>query len=212
MSGSARLTRAAQQARTREALLQAAADVFIERGLQGASVEAITERAGFSRGAFYSNFSSKEELFAAVLQDRVYAAYRAMVEWQLTAEGPVPSARQSAEMLAQVQAHPDGRWLFRLWFELLLQAGRDERMRELAAEFWRGNRELTARVIERRAAEGGDARGLTPEQMATALIALDIGLAIQHYVDPETVPLDTYPAVFGALFDDLPHGRAPDGH
>jgi hypothetical protein len=37
--------------------------------------------------------------------------------------------------------------------------------------------------------------------MATTLIALDIGLAIQHYVDPDNVPLDVYPEVFGKLFD-----------
>ena len=196
------MTRAERQAETRRALLDAAAAVFIERGLQGSSVEAIAERAGFTRGAFYSNFSSKEELFAEVLQDRVYAAYRAMAQAQLDSKGTLPSSRETARTLAEVQGHPDGRWLFRLWLELLLQAGRDERMRELAAEFWRSNRLLIARIVERGEGEGRSLRGLSPEQMATALIGLDIGLAIQHYVDPDTVPLDVYPAVFGALFDE----------
>jgi AcrR family transcriptional regulator len=201
MSSTARISRADRQAQTRRALLDAAGDVFIERGLQGASVEAIAERAGFTRGAFYSNFASKEELFAEVLQDRVYATYRAMAEAQLATTGPIPTARRSAEQLAAVQAHPDGRWLFRLWLELLLQAGRDPKMRELAAEFWRSNRILIARILERASGEGRRLFGLSPESMATVLIALDIGLAIQHYVDPETVPLDLYPEVFGALFD-----------
>jgi AcrR family transcriptional regulator len=202
MAAGARMTRAERQAQTRRALLDAAAEVFIERGLQGSSVEAIAERAGFTRGAFYSNFSSKEELFAEVLQERVYAAYRAMAEAQLHGDGALPSARASAETLARVQGHPDGRWLFRLWLELLLQAGRDERMRALAAEFWRSNRLLIARIVERAAGDGRPLRGLSPERMATALIGLDIGLAIQHYVDPDTVPLDVYPEVFGALFDE----------
>lgn len=48
---------------TRARLLDAAAQVFAEAGLEGASVEAICERAGFTRGAFYSNFESKDELF-----------------------------------------------------------------------------------------------------------------------------------------------------
>jgi AcrR family transcriptional regulator len=195
------MTRSERQAQTRRALLDAAAAVFIERGLQGASVEAIAERAGFTRGAFYSNFASKEELFAEVLQDRVYAVYRAMAEAQLEGPAPVPSARESAATLARVQAHPDGRWLFRLWLELLLQAGRDPAMRELAAEFWRSNRLLITRIVERGAGEGRPLRGLSPATMATALIALDIGIAIQHYVDPDTVPLDVYPEIFGALFD-----------
>jgi AcrR family transcriptional regulator len=200
MATAPRTTRAQSQAQTRRALLEAAAEVFIERGLQGASVERIAERAGFTRGAFYSNFASKEEVFAEVLQRHVYAAYRAMIEGQLAAER-LPSPSESAETLAAVQAHPDGRWLFRLWLELLLQAGRDPKMRELAAEFWRSNRLLLTRIVERGAAEGRDLRGLDPETMATALIAVDIGLAIQHYVDPDNVPLDVYPAVFGALFD-----------
>ncbi|WP_261167143.1 TetR/AcrR family transcriptional regulator [Microbacterium sp. Marseille-Q6965] len=48
---------------TRARLLDAAAQVFAEVGLGGASVETICERAGFTRGAFYSNFDSKDELF-----------------------------------------------------------------------------------------------------------------------------------------------------
>jgi AcrR family transcriptional regulator len=194
-------TRAERQAQTRAALLEAAAELFVERGLQGASVEAIAERAGFTRGAFYSNFASKEEVFAEVLQERVYRAYRAMAEERLRPDRELPSARESAEALARVQAHPDGAWLFRLWLELLLQAGRDENMRALAREFWRTNRQLTAKVVERAAAEGRDGRGLPPDRLASALIALDIGLAIQHYVDPDAVPLDAYPEIFGALFD-----------
>ena len=195
------VSRAERQAQTRAALLDAAAALFVERGLQGTSVEAIAERAGFTRGAFYSNFRTKEQLFTELLQDRVYAAYRRMAENQLHDPAPVPSARVSAEMLARVQAHPDGGWLFRLWFELLAQTDRDEALRELAAGFWRGNRALTAQVVQRAAAERGATLPLTPEQMATALTALDIGLAIQHHVDPDAVPLDWYPEIFGALFD-----------
>lgn len=60
---------------TRARLLDAAAQVFAEVGLGGASVEAIVERAGFTRGAFYSNFDSKDELFlalaAAVASERI---------------------------------------------------------------------------------------------------------------------------------------------
>ncbi len=70
-TGSMSNTEAAPSARrqeTRGRLLDAATEVFTEEGLQGASVEAICSRAGFTRGAFYSNFSSKEELFLALLE------------------------------------------------------------------------------------------------------------------------------------------------
>jgi len=67
---------------TRQRLLDAAAEVFAEVGLDAASVEAICERAGFTRGAFYSNFESKEELFlelAGIVQRERVAAVRARV-------------------------------------------------------------------------------------------------------------------------------------
>jgi AcrR family transcriptional regulator len=62
---------------TRQKLLDAAAQVFAEVGLDAASVEAICDRAGFTRGAFYSNFDSKDELFlelaGTVARERVQA-------------------------------------------------------------------------------------------------------------------------------------------
>src|SRR5438105_12586486 len=94
-----RLTRAEQQAKTRAALLEAAAQVFIERGFLGASVEAITERAGYTRGAFYSNFDSKEELFAELLQERVYTIYAEMAERSTAPAGERPSLREVGEQL-----------------------------------------------------------------------------------------------------------------
>ncbi len=67
---------------TRQRLLDAAAQVFAEVGLAAASVEAVCERAGYTRGAFYSNFESKEELFLEltrqVSRERI-AAVRARV-------------------------------------------------------------------------------------------------------------------------------------
>jgi AcrR family transcriptional regulator len=54
--------------KTRDRLIDAAYEVFAETGIHAASVEMITERAGFTRGAFYSNFDSKEELFFALAQ------------------------------------------------------------------------------------------------------------------------------------------------
>lgn len=53
---------------TRERLMDAAVELFGERGVLGASVEEICERAGFTRGAFYSNFESKDELCLDVLR------------------------------------------------------------------------------------------------------------------------------------------------
>lgn len=64
----ARLTREQSQALTREKLLRSACDVVARDGYDGASVERIAEEAGFSKGAFYSNFSSKEEVLLQLLE------------------------------------------------------------------------------------------------------------------------------------------------
>jgi len=198
---SSRLTRAEKQARTRRALLDAAAEVFVERGFLGASVELIAERAGFTRGAFYSNFATREELFAELLQERVYSVYAEMVE--RSAAPDAPSFREVGEQLAAIQSDPDGSWLFRLWLELLAHSSRDERFRTIAAGFWSANRELTAARILRGFEAAGTAPPVPPRTLASAMIALDLGLALQHFVDPEAVPLTDYPTLYELLFE--PH-------
>ena len=69
---------------TRARLMDAAAEVFAEVGMDAASVEAVCERAGFTRGAFYSNFASKDELFLA-LCERSAATTIAAVRERVTA-------------------------------------------------------------------------------------------------------------------------------
>lgn len=195
---SKRLTRAERQARTRQALLDAAARVFIERGFVGSSVEAITEEAGYTRGAFYSNFDSKEQLFAELLQQRAYAVYREMAED--AASGRRQTLRAAGEQLAGIQGDEEGQWLFRLWLELLAHAGRDESFRSIAAGFWSGNRVLTAKGIADAYREAGEEPPVPADHLATAMIAMDIGLALQHFVDPGAVPLSLYPELFELLF------------
>lgn len=67
----------ARRAQTRERLMAAATAVFAERGVNGASVEEICETAGFTRGAFYSNFADKDALVLALIQADVAAQYAA---------------------------------------------------------------------------------------------------------------------------------------
>jgi AcrR family transcriptional regulator len=200
-----RLSRAERRDQTRRDLLDAAAHVFIERGFEGASIEAIAEEAGYTRGAFYSNFASKAELFAELLQRRAYTAYRAMAE--ASVRGEQRSLRETGEQLAALQDNEDGRWLFRLWLELLAHAGRDEQFRKLAGGFWSSTRKLSAEGIRRAFEEAGATPPAPPERLATAMIAVDIGLALQHFVDSDAVPLTEYPELYELLFKPL----APPG-
>jgi AcrR family transcriptional regulator len=196
------LTRAERQAQTRAALIEAAGRVFIQRGFVGSSVEAIAAEAGFTRGAFYSNFSSKEELFAELLQERVYSLYADLAR-RSADPATRTTPRETGERLAAIQGDPEGRWIFRLWLELLAHAGRDPQFRMIAAGFWSGNRALAASAIEITYREAGETPPIAPERLASAWIAIDIGLALQHFVDPDAVPLDIYPELCDLLF--TPH-------
>jgi len=193
------LTRAEKQAHTRAALLDAGARVFVERGFLGSSVEVIAAEADYTRGAFYSNFESKEELFAELLQERVYSLYIQMAKTSAQ-EGNRPTLREVGEQLAAIQSDPDGNWLFRLWLELIAHAGRDERFREIAVGFWSANRRLMTASIEALYAESGTPAPVAPKHLASAMIALDIGLALQRFVDPEAVPLEVWPDLYELLF------------
>jgi AcrR family transcriptional regulator len=199
-----RLTRKEKQAETRTRLLDAAEQVFLRRGLHGSSVEEITAEAGFTRGAFYSNFKSKDELFVELLQDRVYRQYAQMAEQAQEQPGtPRERLRWGIERVRDVQKGEDGAWLFRLWLECLTQAARDEEFRKLAATFWSGNRQLLAEGIKETYEEIGREPHLSPKQIATAMIALDVGLAVQHLVDPDEAPLEDYVPLFDLLIGRL---------
>jgi len=98
-----------RRARTRERLLDAAYEVFAETGLAAASVEQIAERAGFTRGAFYSNFDTKEQLFLALMargRDRWLADLAERVTHQLPEPGAPLSEDQIGEAIAQLLAGP----------------------------------------------------------------------------------------------------------
>lgn len=75
-NGSDERTPVRRRAATRERMLDAAREVLAREGIQGASVEHICEQAGFTRGAFYSNFSSKDDLLLALFQRERQAMFQ----------------------------------------------------------------------------------------------------------------------------------------
>lgn len=122
----------ARRRATRERLLDAATEVFAEEGLLGASVEAICARAGFTRGAFYSNFDSKEQLFLELLE-REFARRARHLEEQAGAIEPTLRERglkltpaEAACFIADFFApEQDATTWFVLETEFLLLAMRD---------------------------------------------------------------------------------------
>ncbi len=148
----------ARRRATRERLLDAATEVFAEDGLQGASVEAICARAGFTRGAFYSNFSSKEQLFLELLAREFDRRARDLQEKALELEpllrdrGPRIGPPEAARYIVEFFAPPtDATAWFVLETELLLLAMRDPSIapdhHEFMTRFYAGIAGVVERVI-----------------------------------------------------------------
>lgn len=201
--GRKRLTRAEQKAQTRQSLLEAAGDVFRRRGFSGSSVEEIAETAGFTRGAFYSNFDSKEQLFIELLHDRVYSQFRGMIENAHRAGTARDQLLATADALKRMYEESAERWVFELWLECLAHAARHSEFAELPATFWSGTRAFGAGMIESVYRDADASPPVESRHLASAMIALDIGLAIQNLVDPEAVPLRLYPELYELLFGQL---------
>jgi AcrR family transcriptional regulator len=182
-----RLTRAEAQSLTRQRLVEAAADVFCEQGFLKASLAAVADRAGYTIGAVYSNFSGKDELFLAVLRDRL-PRVEAMLAAALPADGTAGSGstdpvderitRELDRLAAGEDAVPPNWW--RLLSEFRTHAAQDPVLWTELAESERRCREIIARHIERFAADTGLVLPLSPIELAELTSALNDGLRAAH--------------------------------
>ena len=169
-----RLTRRESQEATRERLIQAAERSFVRHGFDASSVEAIAEDAGYSRGAFYSNFRSKDELFVEVLKSKRNEIDGSLKE--IVATEPDPARRLRAVLDWYVQLDVTREWII-LETEFTLRALRNRAARTRLAEFnQQREREYTA-LAERHFSESGEEPPARPEALAMALFAASKGLA-----------------------------------
>jgi AcrR family transcriptional regulator len=122
------LTRKEKQARTRAKLMRSAAKLFCRNGLEQASVDDIAQDAGFTKGAFYSNFKSKEELFLAMLDEKFGEEIERIESALQGDEAPDEAARQAGEAFVR-SVRADREWE-RLYFEFVAYASRNEDFRQ----------------------------------------------------------------------------------
>jgi AcrR family transcriptional regulator len=172
--------------------------VFARQGLHGASVEAVSEEAGFSRGALYSNFKSKEDLFLALYEERIERRRRELREVMQRAGGPAAGlSPASANVMQALDRERD--W-FLLYFEFVLHASRDA---EFAGQFERvreqGLAELAAGIADGLEKAGLDS-SLDPADLALALKALSYGLALERLVNEDSVPDQLFGRVMELIF------------
>ncbi|GHH71616.1 putative TetR-family regulatory protein [Streptomyces sulfonofaciens] len=175
--------------RTRAALLGAALEVFAEQGFHAATIEQICERANYSRGAFYSNFRTKEELFFALFDehiDRSAERMAAIVE-QVTADGE-PSVDALAQALSRSRLEPSERAWYLVTTEFTLHAIRTPEAARKLAEHDARARTLLARHIEDLVRRLGRELTVDAEDFARLLVAIREGGLAQSYVEPDRLP------------------------
>jgi len=175
-----RMTRRESQEATRERLIRAAERAFIRRGFDASSAERIAGEAGFSRGAFYSNFRSKSDLFIEVLKAKRKEIDGALEE--IAARERDPGKRLRAALDWYVTHDLNRGWII-LETEFTLRALRNRAARARLAEFNRQRVEEYAALAKRYFAESGAPPPARPEAVATALFAAARGLAELALVD-----------------------------
>jgi AcrR family transcriptional regulator len=192
-----RLTREESRAETRRRLVDAARELFTSQGFDGTSVEQIAERAGYTRGAFYSNFDDKDDVFLELYDQRMAAEIDEI-------SGLMHQSASPAEMLETLRARSertfDVAWQM-LSTELWLYAMRNPRARPKFVARMRRLREAYGRAIQAQFAAAGVALPAPLENMAIILHALDEAIPAQHAIDPKGVRRDFFFDAIALLFE-----------
>ena len=183
-----RPSRTETQAQTRERLLDAAERAFAAEGFGGASLDRIAEAAGFTRGAVYSNFTDKADLFVAVLDRRLDRRYTAVADEMLAARDPdaFVAALRDPHWRADGQEDAMRQWLM-LRDEFRLFALRHPDAAERLARYDRRQRDYYVEAITHLLGQLGVESPINPRLAAAMLLALDENLILQHWIDPDDV-------------------------
>jgi AcrR family transcriptional regulator len=206
-------TRAERQAQTRGDLVDAAERLFTTQGFHATSIDAVAAEAGFTKGAVYSNFASKEDLFFAVYERRVD---RRVAEIEATL-AEAPTVRDAIRRLTpgnRGRPERDDGWMA-VFFEFWAHALRHPELRErFAAQHRRAIRPL-ARALADDFRDRGHEPPDDPTKLTTAYYAMQTGLQLERLTQPDVVD-ERLGLRMGRLMeegglDGLPD-QAPAGH
>lgn len=204
----ARMSRIEQVERNRGQLLVAARRVFLERGFHAASLDAIAEAAGFSKGVVYSQFASKADLFLALLEQRIDE--RAAENERVAARSKGRTGLLALLAAAERSDAAEPGWSM-LLIEFRIHAAREPALNERYAR-------LHARTVERLAATLGVVTGrgeqagvAEAEAMALFMLAMSAGLVLERAAVPRGLPADALNAMVSRAFgvDGVDAGAVP---
>lgn len=202
-----RLSRAERRELTRKQLLDAAEQVFVDQGFHAASVDQVAEAAGYSKGAVYSNFENKDELFLAVLERRVDSR-------ALAIESDVPTDRPIGEQAAQAGTAffdvflEQSQWSL-LLMEFATHAARHPHLRERFAARNLRLREAMVELIDRHLGALGIVSPVPSEELAMILFALGDGCILTKLIEPDRIPDSVFASALVLMLGGLQATREP---
>ncbi len=185
---------------TRQKLLSAALRVFARDGFEASRIEDIAAEAGHSRGAFYANFDTKEDLFLALLE---HQASKRIAELQAAIAG----IENRKQRLSKMREFYVGRAIDRQWamltFEFKLYALRHSRQRARLAAAHQRIRESLHLELMSQLNDSYLGRELKENAVKVLLEVLLNGLVLEHSYDPKRVPAEDLTNLLGRMFDFL---------
>ncbi|QTF07854.1 TetR/AcrR family transcriptional regulator [Brenneria izadpanahii] len=197
-SPSPRLTREARQEQTRQRLIAAACQQVAERGYDAASVRDIANAAGYTQGAFYSNFKSKEALLIDLLRQHKEQKLEQVRQAVMGAGEDFTAALAALEHWAKGFAMDAQQAM--LATELHLHAARNPAFGEQYTALMADQRQSYAELLEHLFALAGKAPPAPPQEMAGCLMALTRSLVVDRALDGTTAAGDLLSAVIHSLF------------
>jgi AcrR family transcriptional regulator len=193
------LSRAEKQERTRGALLHAASKLFCKRGLEGTSIDEVAEAAGYTKGAFYANFKSKEELFLVMLDERFSTELERLDRALAGTDDPDTEARLAAAEFIHFASDDD--WP-RLYFQFAAHAARNEEFRQELATRQQAMRERLVTVYERWINEFGVDPPLPIAEIAAMTYFMADGFLVDRLIEPG-LDEDLYPTMLAVFLRGL---------
>jgi AcrR family transcriptional regulator len=197
------LTPERRRAMTRQHLLDAAAIVFTRNGFHGSTLDEVAATAGFTKGAVYSNFKSKDDLFLALLDDRIERQFAVASEvLEAGSHDVTEQLPRIRELLHSNAFFWDDSWTT-LYLEFVLYSRRNpEAAAKLAASAERTRAFVTAMMDAEYATVGSESRYPTAH-LAEISLALFNGLGIDRLVDPRSVTEATIDTVVSFLYESM---------
>ncbi len=169
---------------TRARLFQAAAEVFAQHGVGAATIEQITSAAGFTRGAFYSNFGSKEELLVAMLEDHLQRSVTHNIG--MLDSNPDPASFVEALRANEGREEDPLHHSPLLQIELMMNVARTPELRPGLGEHLHTMRNLVGEIVASTLRAAGVETDLEPYELGTLVVAIEDGLRLHRLVDPDS--------------------------